>query len=293
MRPVARYLLLVLGLLGLLYGVLAWQAHPAPEHPFFADAPRPLVIAHQGGDGLRPGNTLAAFEHAASLGVDVLEMDIHATADGVLVVNHDATVDRTTDGHGAIREMTLAEVQALDAAYRWSPDGGQTFPYRGQGIRIPTLEEVFRAFPGYRMNIEIKPDDPAVAEALCALIHAHGMTERVLVASFHPRAMGAFRRACPEVATSLHPDEIKVLYGLALTRLTAVYTPQGVAVQVPERWSNLPVLIPRFVQAAHRRGLQVHGWTINEPEDMERLLALGVDGIITDYPDRLLRLLGR
>lgn len=280
--------------LGLLYLVVAaWPAAPIPQHPFFQNAPHPLVMAHQGGDGLRPGDTLAAFRHAAALGVDVLEMDVHATADGVLVLMHDATVDRTTNGHGEIRAMTLAEIKQLDAGYRWSPDGGQTFPFRGQGITVPTLEEVFQTFPDYRMNIEIKQTDPPIAGALCDLIRAYHMESRVLVASFHATAMDAFRAACPEVATSMHEDEIRPLYFLARAGLSNRYRPAAQAVQVPERWGNIPVLVPSFVRGAQRRGVQVHAWTINDPADMERLLALGVDGIITDYPDRLLALLGR
>ena len=124
------------------------------------------MIAHQGGDGLWPGNTLYAFEQAAALGVDVLEMDLHITKDGVLVINHDETVDRTTDGTGTIEDMTLAELKALDAGYDWSKDGGQTFPYRGMGLTIPTLEEIFQTFPEYHMTIEIKKTTGSMAATI-------------------------------------------------------------------------------------------------------------------------------
>ncbi|MEJ2210195.1 MAG: glycerophosphodiester phosphodiesterase [Anaerolineae bacterium] len=294
-RP--RILTAILGVLLLLaavYALLALLARPAPEHPFFAQFQRrPLVMAHQGGDGLWPSNTMYAFEHAVALGVDVLEMDVHSTADDVLVVIHDDTVDRTTDGSGAVHDLTLAEVQALDAGYRWTPDEGQTWPYRGQGIRIPALEEVFAAFPGMPMNIEIKQAQPSIAAPLCRLIRDHDMTERVLVVSFHEQATQEFRDVCPEVVTGTTQNEVIALFALSRPFLEAVYSPAAGAMQVPEYRSGLHVLAPRLVDAAHRRGVEVHAWTINEEEDMQRLIDLGVDGIITDYPGRLLRVLGR
>ena len=134
--------------LGLL---LAQPAAPCPvcEQP----VAKPLVIAHQGGDGLWPSDTMYAFQRAVAMGVDMLEMDLHVTADGQFVLMHDETVDRTTDGIGRLEDMTLAQVKALDAGYRWTADGGQTYPYRGQGITVATVEELFQAFPDMPMNI--------------------------------------------------------------------------------------------------------------------------------------------
>ena len=126
-----------------------------------------MVIAHQGGEWLRPSNTLVAFDHAVELGVDVLEMDIHQTQDGVIVLMHDATVDRTTDGSGAIKEMSFAEIRELDAGYYWTDDDGATYPYRGQGIQVPTLEELFQRYPDMRMNIEIKQETPSMVRPFC------------------------------------------------------------------------------------------------------------------------------
>lgn len=293
----SKLLKIVIGLLVLLastYVVLALLARPAPEHPFFAQFEHhPLVMAHQGGSGLWPDNTLYAFEYAVALGVDVLEMDIHSTADGVLVVIHDSTVDRTTDGSGAVHDLTLAELKTLDAAYRWTPDGGQTFPYRGQGITVPTLEELFAAFPGMPMNIEIKQAEPSIAAPLCRLIRENGMSERVLVVSFHDQATEEFRDACPEVVTGTTEGEVIALFVLSRPFLEGVYSPAAGAVQVPEYRSGIHVLAPRLVDAAHRRGLEVHAWTINEEGDMRRLVDLGVDGVITDRPDLLLEVLGR
>jgi glycerophosphoryl diester phosphodiesterase len=232
-----------------------------------------------------------AFEHAEAMDVDVLEMDIHSTADGVLVVLHDRTVDRTTDGAGAVQDLTLAEVKALDAGYNWSSDGGRTYPYRGQGITVPALEEVFAAFPAQPLNVEIKQAEPSIATPLCRMIRELGMTNRLLVASFHDQVMEEFRQECPKVATSASENEVIVLFVVSNTFLGATYSPSVQSVQVPEYRSGLHVLTPSLVDTAHSRNLRVHAWTINEVGDMQRILDLDVDGIITDYPDRLLDLL--
>lgn len=289
-----KALLSLVVLLVAVYAVLALRARPAAERSFFTQFDRyPLVMAHQGGNGLWPDNTLYAFEQAVALGVDVLELDIHSTADDVLVVIHDGTVDRTTDGSGAVHDLTLAEIKALDAGYNWSADDGQTFPYRGQGVTVPTLEELFVAFPGMPMNIEIKQAEPSIAAPLCRLIRDYGKADEVLVVSFHEEATKEFRRECPEVVTGTTQNEVIALFALSKLFLEGVYSPAAGALQVPEYRSGLHVLTPRFVDAAHKRGLQVHAWTIDEEADMRRLTDLGVDGIITNYPDRLRRVLGR
>lgn len=266
----------------------------APENTYFENAPRPLVIAHQGGDGLWPSNTLFAFERAAELGVDVLEMDIHMTKDGILVVSHDETVDRLTDGTGLIKEKTLSEVQAFDAAYDWSPlDDGAEFPYRRQGITIPTLESVFERFPDYRMNIEIKQSDPPIYQQFCELIRKHHMENQVLVASFHDEDLAKFRETCPEVATSGSQGQIKTFVYLHLAFLGRLYSPDFSDVQVPIESSGITILTSRFVKVAHARGLWVDAWTIDDPAEMRMLIDLGVDGIITDRPDLLMEVVGR
>jgi glycerophosphoryl diester phosphodiesterase len=290
----SRVLLGIVAVLVVVYAVMALLARPADERPFFSEFERgPLVMAHRGGKGLWPENTLYAFEQAVAMGVDVLEMDMHSTADGVLVVMHDDTVDRTTDGTGPVSALTLAELKALDAGYHWSSDEGQTFPYRGKGIAVPTVEEVFVAFPIMPMNIEIKQAEPSITKPFCQLIREYGMANKVLVASFREETIEGFRRECPEVATSTSESEVTVLFVLSKIFLDATYSPAAQAVQVPEYQSDLHVLTPRFVAAVHSRGLDVHAWTINDVEDMQRLVALGVDGLITDYPDRLMELLGR
>lgn len=278
-----------------LYAVLSrTKGEAVPEHNYFRqDAGRPLAIAHRGGAGLWPENTLYAFEHAAALGVDVIETDVHVTADGELVVFHDEGVERTTDGAGRVGSLTLAELKRLDAAYRFSTDGGRSFPVRGSGVSVPTLREVFEALPRMRFNIEPKQAVPPLAAPLCRLIREYGMTDRVLIASFSGTTLGEFRRECPEVATSAATGEVASFLTLEETGLAASYSPSMQALQVPEHAGALRVLTRDFVEAAHGRNLRVHAWTVNAEGDMRRLVELGVDGIMTDYPDRLLKVLGR
>ncbi len=287
-------------LLGLLlifvfvYALLAWRSRPVAAHPYFANMPEVLVIAHQGGEKLRPDNTMMAFQHAVELGVDVLEMDVHSTQDGVIVVMHDESVDRTTDGSGLIREMTFAELQTLDAAYNWphnNPEGPR--PYRGQDVTVPALAEVFEAFPDMRMNIEIKQAEPSMVQPLCDLLHEYGMEEQVLVVSFHAETTAEFQEKCPGVAVGGTEPDIRTFFILNTLRLGAVFQPTAEAFQVPEYSGGLHVVTERFVRGAHAHNMEVHVWTVDEQEDMERLLALGVDGIITNRPDLLLELLGR
>lgn len=281
-------------ILVLVFIVVAMFAKRVPDHPYYLpDMPHPLVIAHQGGDGLWPGDTMYAFEHAADLSVDVLEMDLHITKDGVLVISHDETVDRTTNGSGEIESMTLDEIKLLDAGYNWSEDGSRTYPYRGQGITIPTLKEVFQEFPDYHMTIEIKKTEPSMAESFCALIREYGMQNQVLVASFHDDRMQEFRQACPEVATSSARRETTTFVLLSKVFLGKLYSPGFYALQVPEESSGITVMTAQFVRAAHERNLKVEPWTIDDPDQMRLYIDWGVDGIITDRPDILLEILGR
>lgn len=267
---------------------------PAEPYDIFADADgprRPLVIAHRGGAGLAPENTLEAFRRSLRSGADVLELDVRATKDGRLVVIHDRTVDRTTDGTGPVAEMTLEEIRRLDAGYRWTGDGGKTHPFRGRGIRIPTLREVFEEFPDARINIEAKHDAPSPVEPVCGLIREHERADRSIFASFHGGVLESFRRTCREVATSASPSEstwFLAMYELGLSRN---FEAPMQALQIPRRIGGRQVVTDDFVRAARERNLQLHVWTINEVADMRRLIDAGVDGIMTDRPDRLLRLL--
>lgn len=250
-----------------------------------------LVIAHRGGAGLWPENTMHAFTRAVEMGVDVLEMDVHSTSDSMIVVIHDPTVERTTNGQGSVNAMTFSELKTLDAAYGWTPDGGACFPLRGQGITVPSLSEVLTAFPNVRFNIEPKQTQPSLAAPLCRMLRENKVTDRVMVGSFRSAVLDEFRRACPEVATSASTSEVSAFLALSAASLEGNYSGAAQALQVPEYTAGLRVITPGFVEAAHRRDLEVHAWTINEMESMKRLFDFGVDGIITDYPDRLIELL--
>ena len=266
---------------------------PAEEKVIFKkEKTRPLVFAHRGCGGLYPENTLGAFEYSAKIGVDVLELDVHSTSDGTLVVMHDRTVDRTTDGRGKVNELTLAELKKLDAGFKFSNDGGKTFPFRGKGITIPTLQEIFDALPQMTFNVEPKQAEPSITQPLCEMIRARNMAEKVIVGSFRQMAIDEFRQACPEVATSATPGEATEFLAKYKVGLGESYTPPMQALQIPQSVGSINIVTKEFIETARKLNLQVHVWTINDPNDMRRLIDLGVDGIMTDYPDRMLEILG-
>ncbi|MFW5745231.1 MAG: glycerophosphodiester phosphodiesterase [Spirochaetota bacterium] len=285
--------LIVVGALAALYGI-AGLVIPKAGQKQAVTAHRWQVIAHQGGNHLRPDNTMLAFEHAVELGVDALEMDVHATSDGVPVVIHDDAVDRTTNGSGLVKEMTFSQLRDLDAAYNWPHhEDSAEHPYRGQGVQIPSLEEVLRRFPDVPMTIEIKQADPPIVDEFGELLQRYDREQNTIVASFHPEVMREFRRKFPAFATSGVEPEIRAFYVMKTVFAGWLYPPPMEAFQVPEVSGNLRVITPRFVRAAHRRGLNVQVWTVNEADAMRRVLDAGVDGVITDRPDLLLEVLGR
>ncbi len=254
---------------------------------------KPLFFAHRGGSGLAPENTLPAFERGVALGADALELDIQTTRDGEIVVIHDPTVDRTTDGAGFVASYSLDELCRLDAGYRFSPDGGQTYPYRGQGVTIPTLREVFERFPTLRINIDLKESSPAREQRLWVLIQEYGAEDRTLVASsdVHLPIVRFRQLSAGRVATSASEAEIRRFFYMTRMRATRWLRPAYDALQVPETHRGILIVSRSFVEAAHRLGLDVHVWTVDERGAMERLLALGVDGLMTDRPDVLAKVL--
>jgi len=268
----------------------------APSKLYYDGAATPLVIAHQGGDGVWPGDTMFAFEQAVAIGSDVLEMDAHITKDGEIVLMHDETVDDTTDGTGLIEELTMAEIKQLDAAYEWSIDEGKTFPYRGQGIQVPTLRELFEKFPNMRYLIEIKLTNNPIDKPFCDLIREYNMQEKVIVGSFHDEAMAQFRATCPEVATSGSRGEVTAYVILGKLFLGGFVAPEYQSLQVPWEKSEskgIPIMTARFIREAHAKNLHVEPWTVNNPELMKQYIEWGVDGIITDRPDLMIEVLGR
>jgi glycerophosphoryl diester phosphodiesterase len=235
---------------------------------------------------------MASFEGAVRQGCRYLETDVHLSKDGVLVTIHDATVDRTTDSSGLVRALPVAELKRLDAGYRFSPDGGSTYPFRGQNVTIPTLAEVVEAFPHVRLNIDLKQHDAAMVEAMAAFIEERGLHDRLLIASFADGIIKAFRRRTEgRVATAAAGWETRRFWLASRLGLTKLIRPAYDALQVPPRAGRLTVVDRRLLAAAQRRGLQVHVWTVDEPAEMRRLLVLGVDGIMSDRPDLLLEVL--
>ncbi|HUE98266.1 MAG TPA: glycerophosphodiester phosphodiesterase, partial [Anaerolineales bacterium] len=235
----------------------------ARSKQYYANIQRPLVIAHQGGDGIWPGDTMYAFEKAVEIGTDVLEMDAHMTKDGHVVLMHDEEVDRTTDGTGLIEEMTLAELKQLDAAYKWSNDNGKTFPHRGQGIEVPTLDALFQKFPQMRYVIEIKLTQNPIDRPLCDLIREHNMQDKVMVASFHDEAMQSFRETCPEVATSASRGEVTRFVLLGKIFLSGLIAPGYQSIQPPydpKESMNIPIMTKRFIREAHAKNIKVEPW---------------------------------
>jgi glycerophosphoryl diester phosphodiesterase len=274
------------------YAVRTLLAEPRPRHPFL-EREDLLVMAHRGGGGLWPQNTMYAFERAAALGVDVLELDIHATRDGELVVIHDPVLDVTTDGTGWIRDLSLAEIKKVDAGSRWTADGGETFPFRGKGIKVPTLIEVLEAFPEMRLNIDIKPTNPAVIEPFSELLGRYHKPRQVMVGSFHDSQVRLFRAICPEAATAAGVWETRLFYALSRLGAAPLYRPEVDAFQVPEYAGEIHLVDRKFVAAAHAQKIDVHAWTVDEISDMQRLIDIGVDGLISDFPNRLVGLVGR
>ena len=252
----------------------------ALRHPLLR---RPLAYAHRGGAGLRPENTLAAFEHGLAAGADGLELDVRLTRDGVVIVHHDAHVERTTDGRGDVAELTLDDLQALDAGYRFAAADG-SFPYRGRGVRIPTLREVLGRCPEAALIVELKTGSERLAHAVLDELHAAGALPRAAVGAFSTAGLRSIRRREPRLRTGAAREETR----WALYR-TWVRWPHGTRpyaeFQVPERSGRTRIVTPAFVAHAHRAGLLVKVWTVNERADMDRLLAWGVDAIISDYPD--------
>ncbi len=240
-------------------------------------------MAHRGGGGLAPENTIAAFRGAVETWeADTLELDVRLTRDGEVVVIHDDTVERTTEGEGRVADLTLAHLQELDAGHHFQDEAGQ-YSFRGRGVRVPTFEEVLVSFPDAWLNVEAK--EPEVARPLVEIVRKHGAHARVLVAAEFERSRKDVRVYEGPWGASRH----HIFWFWVLHRLPAggPYTPGADILQLPEVWKGLRIVTPRLIEQAHRRNLPVQVWTVDASADMRRLLDLGVDGIQTDRPDRL------
>ncbi len=212
----------------------------------------------------------------------MLELDVHATSDGEIVVIHDSTVERTTDGEGAVRDLTMAEISRLDAGFRFSGDGGRSYPYRGRAVTIPRLADLLRALPGVPLNIEIKQETPSIVAEVIALVRT--TRSRVVLAAERDAIMTEIRALAPDIPTSVAAGEVasfvRGVQAGAPPRL-----PEGVvALQIPPRFGGVTLIDTASVRAAHAQGVEVHVWTINDAHEARGLMALGCDGIMSDFP---------
>jgi len=250
-------------------------------------ADRVLNIAHRGGARLAPEATIAAFQNAVDIGVDVLELDVHATSDGVVVCMHDHEVDRTTDGTGFIREMTFDELRQLDAAHRFTTDGGETYPYRGTGLVVPSFGEVLDAFADQYFMVEVKQFEPyaSIVDAVMSVIGEREMWHQVMVVSMSDAVVQEIRASYPLSVTGMGMAEGMELIFLD-EHLAADYEPPALHFQAPAEFVS-----PELMAMANRFDVRIHAWTINEPDEMQAAIDVGVHGIITDDPAALEALL--
>lgn len=259
---------------------------------------RVIAYAHQGGSHEGPSSCLATIAEALRAGATAIELDVHMTSDGVLMVCHDETVDRTTNASGAIAHMTLDELKRLDNAYWWAPGDAvspgldpSAYPYRGRApedveFQIATLEEVLERFPDTVLNMDIKQTAPEVVpyeQPLADLLRRYDRADSVIVSSFSDAAAASFHAIAPEFSVGAATAEVAEFWRCVQAGERPPATP-SVALQVPDTFGDLVVVDQRFVDVAHEMGKVVHVWTINDAPTMGRLLDMGVDGLISDYP---------
>lgn len=296
--------------------VLALTALAATAAPAAAQLPldnpwlerRPLNIAHQGGEIENPSNTLYAFTRALASGADMLETDVHLTADGHVVAIHDETVDRTTNGSGSVEDLTLAQIKALDAAHWFVPDVGTThgaapadYTLRGvatgeqppppgfvpNDFTVATLEEILQRWPGVPLNVELKPTTKMTGRlevAVAQLLAEYGRTDDVIVVSFLDHSTELFKLLAPDVHTAVGTVQAGLFKLSAEGPLPGAPNPRYKALQVPIEFGGIPVVNEDFVTDAHANAFAVHVWTINDAAVMRDLLDIGADGVMTDRP---------
>lgn len=253
------------------------------SRPPVFDTDRPLVFAHRGGAGLAPENTLEAFARGLAHGADGVELDVHLSRDGVPVVIHDLTVDRTTAARGEVARFTAAELAALDAGARFAPE--QNFPFRERGHGVPALAAVLERWPSTRVIVEMKYGTSALARAVLAVVRRLGAEAQVCLSSFQQEALDTVRAMAPDIATSASVDEARRTLHRAWVRWPFTSPRPYAAFQVPERTRRLRVVSPTFIRQVHREGQVLQVWVVDTEADAHRLLDWGVDGLISDRPD--------
>jgi len=277
----------------------------APQRkPFFSRTGRFEIIAHRGSSREFPENTLASFRRALEICPQaILELDVWPSRDGHVMVMHDGLLEKSTSGAGPVFSKTLAELREFEAGYSISFDSGVTYPYRGRGHRLATLPEVFSEFPDARMSVDIKYNAPAFAAQVVKLVEEFHAEDRVILGSFHNRIVKLVRSLNSRVATSFSKAEVLrfiIMHKLCLSRL---FRGGGDAMMIPEYTSDrypeeadevllqgMHVVSPRFIKDAHKKGIPVFIWTVNRSENMRRLINWGVDGIVSDLPGELCKI---
>ncbi|WP_169513886.1 glycerophosphodiester phosphodiesterase [Halalkalibacillus halophilus] len=282
--------------------IIAWVFYFEPQpsveqHEFFEhENEGPLVISHRAGDLIAPGNTMTAIQMSHDLGVDIVEVDIHITADGELVLLHDPTVDRTTDGEGAIIDFTLEEFLNLDAGYTFEDQEGE-FSFRNIGIYKPTVREMFEEFPDMKYMLEVKDTNPEmyyeeIVDRLWELIVEYDMIDNVMMSSFDQNLIRMFNeRAEGQIALGSGRE---TAFNFVMTHkffARNFFEPTGQVMQLPKENRYFNFFEDRIINGAHRRGMGIHYWTINDEQTMREMIDADVDGIITDRPDLLIEIL--
>lgn len=254
--------------------------------------PEPIVLAHRGDSAGYPENTMPAFDSAVSMGVDVIETDVHLTVDGEIVIWHDDTMEIMSGDKRKLTEMNWNEIKGINTAAQFTADGGKTYPYRNNPVFPVRLKDVLLRFKKMRFNVDLKDKSLELAKKYGKILDDLNAFNRVVTASFHNTTLNHFRKLYPQAITSCTSKEVLkliLLYRTGLLKLPLPLTP-GV-IQVPEYSGSIRVLSEKFISQLHQKGFKVQIWTVNEKQEMLRFLHMGVDGIFTDNPFLLLKIL--
>ncbi len=263
----------------------------------FFETDKIMLGGHRGASGSTPENTLVSMERAFAEGADFVETDLRESQDGEILIFHDETLDRTTNGKGEVRHRPLNELKGLDAGYGFSSDGGMSFPYRGQRIEIPTLEEFFTSFPQAKVTLDVKEGRIPFIHNVIACIKRWNKADQVLLGAENDAVMGKIRRQIRDqntiIATGFSYGEAEAFMQWVWGGRKETFVPQGHALQVPRVYNEMKLIQPETLDAARDLGVEVHAWTINDTHEMDQLIRMGVGGIVTDYPARLKDLMAK
>lgn len=254
-------------------------------------SPLPRALAHRGDSRNYPENTAPAFQAAIDLGVDVVETDVHLSADGEVVIWHDESMVSLTGDPRKIRELTVKELKTIDAGACFSSDNGKTYPFREKGIRPQLLKECLEQFPGVRFNIDLKDKSAELAEKCAAIIKSNNAENRICMASFHHKPLKIFRNCLPGMETSLSQREIvmTLLFHRTGWKPRSVRKGQCRVIQIPETHRGIRILSPGLIRWCRKNAMVIQIWTVNDPGEMDRLFQMGVDGIFSDFAEEIIK----